>query len=209
MSNAEGYIKKIFTREGSGNKGKWALDNFLIADESGEDIGWFGNGFRENAEVAPKCSEGDYITFNWEQDGKYQNIVKGTAVVKKDKAPAPAPASGGENSRGSATTTSSGSTQQNIHYQNSRTAAIEVVGMLLENDGLSITGAKSKAGQSKRYDEIVASVNKLTVQFYTDLESFRLFDTVADAGEVDTSADGPLPDAEEAPVASEDNDEPL
>ncbi len=206
-SSAEGYIKKVFTREGQGKRGPWALDNFLIADENGEDIGWFGNGFREDASVPPKAVEGDYISFDWEQDGKFQNIVKGTAVIKKDRAPAPAAAESGAAPAVPAAA-SKGSTQQNIHYQNSRTAAIEVVGMLLANDGLPITTNKAKAGQPKRYDEITAAVNKLTVQFYNDLESFRLFDSVADAGIVDTSADGELPEGEVTQVM-EDGDEPL
>lgn len=209
MSNkVEGFIGKIFTKTGGSGKRAWALDNFLIQDPDGEDIGWFGNGFRDDVDVAPKCKEGDYIVFEWEQEGKYQNIVKGTAAIRApEKAPertqkqAPA-ASGGDQS-----------TQQNIHYQNSRTAAIELVGLLLDSDALPVTGAKTKAGQAKRFDEISAAVDQITVRFFNDLESFRLFDTVADTGEVDTSPDGDLPedsgnDAPSAPAA-DDGDEPL
>ena len=207
MSNkVEGFIGKIFTKTGGSGKRAWALDNFLIQDPDGEDIGWYGNGFRDDPKVAPKCSEGDYIIFEWEQDGDYQNIVKGSARIR---APEKAP-----ERKQKATTASSGdqSTQQNIHYQNSRTAAIELVAVLLNSDALPVTGAKTKAGQAKRFDEINAAVDQITVRFFNDLESFRLFDTVADTGEVDTSPDGDLPaDSADEPAApaADDGDEPL
>ncbi len=206
MSNkAEGFVQKIFTKDDGGKaKRPWKLDNVLIADTSGEEIGWFGLGFRDDVSVAPKCVEGDYITFEWEADGQYKNIVKGTARIKKD-APAPAQSTVSAPSGGS-----SNSTQQNIHYQNSRTAAIEMVRVLLENNGLSITGTTSKAAQAKRYDEITAAVDKLTVQFYNDLDTFRLFETVDDAGAIDTSADGELPDQDEPAADTGDGeDEPV
>lgn len=206
MSSAEGFIKKVYEKKGSGGKGAWALDNLLIVDENGEDIGWFGLGFRDDASVPPKCKEGDYVTFDWEADGDYKNIVKGSAVIKKDAPKQQAPTAGA--GIGPAIPSGGGSTQQNIHYQNSRTAAIELTGLLLDNDALPKTNAKTAAGVSKRYDEITATVNKLTVQFFNDLESFRLFDTVADAGIVDTSADGQLPESAEVPT-NEDGDEPL
>lgn len=205
----EGFIAKISTKEGSGQRGPWALDNLLLQDENGEDIGWFGLGFRDNANTPPKCQEGDYIRFEYEvvKKGQYENnnIVKGSAKIVKKDVPESAPAA-------SAAPTSAGaakvSTQQNIHYQSSRTAAIELVGILLENDALPHSSVKTKAGQAKAFDEIKASVDKLTVQFFNDLESFRLFDTVADAGDIDVGADGDLPDAEPA-SPSGDEDEPL
>ena len=189
-------------KEGQGKRGKWALDNLLIEQPDGEEV-WYGLGFRDDANVPPKCAEGDYVTFEWEQDGNFKNIVKGSAKIKKQES-APASSAG---SSAPAPATSGGSTQQNIHYQNSRRAAIELVGVLLENDALPHSSTKTKAGQALAFEEIVASVNKLTVQFFNDLESFRLFETVADAGEIDTGADGDLPDAE--PASMEDGDEPL
>ena len=86
-----------------------------------------------------------------------------------------------------------------------------MVAVLLEHNGLPISGAKSKAGEAQRYEEITEAVDKLTVQYFNDLESFRLFDRVADAGDIDTGADGALPDdeVEETVVVMEDGDEPI
>ena len=209
MSNkAEGFITKVFTKEGGSGKRAWALDNVLLSDADGEELGWFGLGFRDDVDVAPKCKEGDYIVFEWEEDGKYRNVVKGTAKIRAaDKAPARKQSTVSPGSAGSAS--SSQGTQQNIHYQNSRTAAIELVSVLLDSDALSITAAKTKAGQAKRFDEIVAAVDKLTVKYFNDLETFRLFETVSDFGVVDTSADGDLPDDEPAGDTADGEDEPV
>lgn len=208
MSNtAEGFIKKMVTREGSGKRGPWALDNILVADAGGEELGWFGLGFRNDVSVAPKCVEGDYLRFEWEPDGQYKNVVKGSARKVKDAPEQQATPT--STAPAAAVTSAVGSTQQNIHYQNSRTAAIELVGLLLEHKALPMTGATTKAGTAARFEEITAAVDKQTVQFYNDLETFRLFETVADAGEIDTGADGQLPDDEGEEVGEDFEDEAI
>lgn len=204
-TKAEGFITKLFTKEGQGGKGPWALDNLLISDAEGEELGWFGLGFRDKAGVPPKVSEGDYILFEWEADGQYRNIVKGSATKRAaDKAPERTAPAASQRASGGAQ-----STQANIHYQNSRTAAIELVGLLLEHDGLPITTNKAKAGQPKRFDEITAAVDQMTVKLYNDLDTFRLFETVADTGTIDTSADGDLPGDEPTDNSGEVDDEPI
>lgn len=211
---AEGYIAKVFTKSGNSKRGKWVADSFKIHDGNGnEDPFFYQMGFRDKGKLdtPPPFAEGDYITFEYEdKDDSARTFKKGTGRVKQGMAapaaPAPAKAAG---AGGGA------QTQQYIHYQNSRTAAVELVGILLENDALPKTGAKTKAGQAARYDEVVGAVNKLTVQFFNDLETFRLLDTVADGGVVDTSADGDLPEDEEEleddiPFGDEeDDDEPV
>ena len=191
----EGYVAKVFTKSGNSARGKWVADSFKIKDADGnEDPFFYQMGFRDKGklEVAPPFKEGDYIAFAYEdKDDSARSFVKGSGKVKSGVAPAPATAPAGGSSGGSH------GTQQNIHYQNSRTAAIEVVGLLLEHKALPITNANSKAGVAARYDEIVDAVNKLTVQLFNDLETFRLLETVADAGVIDTSADGDLPDDED------------
>lgn len=206
----EGFVTKIFTKSGNSARGKWVADSFKIADADGnEDSYFYQMGFRAKGklDVPPAFVEGDYIRFEYEdKDDSARTYKAGTGVkvgnAPEQSAPAPsqAPAASGP--------APVNKTSQNIHYQNSRTAAIETVGLLLENAALPITGAKTKAGEAARYDEIVAAVNKLTVQFFNDLESFRLLDTVADAGVVDTSADEELPE-DEPTVTDESADEPI
>lgn len=212
MSNtAEGYVVKIFTKTGNSARGKWVADSFKIQDDAGnEDPFFYRLGFRDKGslDTPPAIQEGQYIKFSWtDNDDKSRDFVKGSGkiVSGKEGAPAAPQRTGG----GTAPTSN---TQQNIHYQNSRGHAVELVGLLLENDALPKTGAKTAAGVAKRYDEIVEAVDKLTVKFFNDLETFRLFDTVADSGVVDTSADGALPDDEleaDSPETEDDFDDDI
>lgn len=207
----EGFVTKIFTKTGNSARGKWVADSFKIADKDGnEDSFFYQMGFRKKGklDVPPAFTEGDYIRFEYEdKDDSARSYKEGTGVKVGNAPEAPAVTSTPATTAPAAAGKGGRAQSQNIHYQNSRTAAVELVSVLLENNALPITGAKTKAGEAARYDEIVEAVNKLTVQFFNDLESFRLFDTVSDAGEVDTSADEELPDAE--PTVTEDGDEPI
>ena len=206
---AEGFVSKIFTKSGNSKRGKWVADSFKIADEEGnEDPYFYQMGFRDKGQldVPPKFKEGDYIVFDYDdKDDSARTYLAGTGKIKKNKVKPEAPKSQGAPAAGS------GSTQQNIHYQNSRTAAIELVALLLDKDALPITGAKTAAGKAARFEEITQTVDQQTVKFFNDLESFRLFETVQDVGIVDTSADGDLPDEpEDVTVTDEDSaDEPI
>lgn len=194
-----GFVQKINSKSGTNRNGKpYTLSSMKLSDKDGNELpGWYQFGFEK-----PSCKEGDYVKLEATPKGNNWEIVKGSVKVSKNPPAAPrkerqeAGASGGSKDYGQ--------TQKNIHYQNSRTAAIEVIGLLLENDALPMSAAKSKAGQSARFDEILSSVNKLTVQYFNDLETFRLFDTVADAGVVSTAGDGELPDAGEEPEAEDE-----
>ena len=75
--------------------------------------------------------------------------------------------------------------------------------LLLQHDALPVSGAKGKAGESKRFEQVQDFVNKLTVQFYHDVETLRLLDSVADAGDVEVAARGELPEEVEAPAEPE------
>lgn len=213
MSNkTEGFVVKLFTKSGNSARGKWVADSFKIKDKAGnEDPFFYQMGFRDKGKLdtPPSFGEGDYIRFDYDDKDDSARTYKKGSGIKVGNAPTPPPASAPAASQGSASAT--GSTQQNIHYQNSRTAAIQTVETLLSHGGLPISGAKSKAGEAQRYEEITAAIDKLTVQYFNDLESFRLFETVSDSGKVNVSADGALPDdevEEEGPVL-EDGDEPL
>ena len=198
MSNViEGFVGNVSERTGNGKRGPWAVDNLLIQDAQGNDIGWYGLGFRDDPQVPPPVKKGDFVEFQWEQDGQYKKIVKGTAKIKKDapKQTAPAPDAGA----------SPGTNRQDsIVYQSSRKDAIQLVEVLLDNDALPLSAKNTKAGKAARYDEVVAAVNQLTVNFFRDVETLRLFDTVADTGDTDTSAQGELPEDAEPDVSDDE-----
>lgn len=86
---------------------------------------------------------------------------------------------------------------------------LRAAALLLEHDGIPMTKASNKAGEAKRFEEIVAVIDKLTVKFYRDAETGRLLETVADMGVVDTSADGPIPYAPAASDSTTDEDDKL
>lgn len=198
-----GFISKInsVTKNKKSGNGTFTLHSLRIVDKDGNDIdGWFNNGFDPI-----EAKQGDYVKFEAtpSQYGKGHNnfdIVKGSLKVSKNPPAAPAAAteSGPTRSGGGG-----GSQSKNIHYQNSRTAALGAVGLLLEHGGLALPATQSKAGAANRYDLIVGAIDKLTVKYFNDLESFRLLETVADTFEFPTG-DGDLPDSE--PDAFDDNE---
>lgn len=83
-------------------------------------------------------------------------------------------------------------TEPRIRYQNARSAAIEVIGLLLQHDALPASAAKTKAGQAKRFEEVTAAVDKLTVQYFNDTGTLRLLESVADGG-LSQPTTAPLP----------------
>lgn len=199
-----GYIGKVFTKTGSSSKGPWALDNILMKDDQGNDIGWFGNGLRKQADVAPAFKEGDYVSFHWEENDKGYKNVKGEVEVKTPPAPAAAPVG--------ASVAPAANTNHGMNYGNARNCAIQLVEVLLANDALPITKTQSAANRAVRYEEVMAAVDKLTVKFFNDGATYRLLETVADEGVVDTSGDGDLPDADDMnpePTAEGGEHEPL
>lgn len=182
-----GVVEKVFTKRDNNTRGPWAADSLRIS-VNGEDTGyWYQLGFRENINEEPAMKEGDTVEVEYEDKSNVARTVVSARVVTAKPAAAPAASSGGGSS----------STQQNIHYQNSRTRAIAVVDMLLNNKALKLPSAASAAAVAQRYDIILDAVDKITVRFFNDLETFRILDTVADEGEVDTSPDSMLPDEDE------------
>lgn len=216
MSTVEGFVAKLFVKNGKSGNGKpWTAYSLKLEDKNGQEIDtWFGCGFsRPVTASGHEVAEGDYIQFETVEENGRTNVAKNAdnvAVVKRAKNP---PARAGGNSGGGSS--SGGNAQPNIHYQNSRTAAIELVGILAASDALPVTGGKNKGDREKRFQEITTIVDKLTVQFFLDLETqgadgqaFRLLATVADGrGEVHET-DLPGPAAEAEPVTEEPSPEP-
>jgi len=195
MSEFIGYITRIETKSGTSKNGKpYTVYNVTATGKSGEEIrvGW---GFD-----APSFQEGVWVKTTLVQNGNYLNY-KGAPV---EIAPGPAPAAS-TSAPGNQSTGSSGGNdrQASIVYQSSRKDAIHLVDILERSGSLPVSSAKGKAGEAKRYEQIHEIVDKITVQFYHDVETLRLLDTVADAGDVDVAARGELPPEVEAPAEAE------
>lgn len=178
MTEFKGFVQKIAVKSGKSKRPpykSYTLYSIKLADEKGVELEqWFGAGFE-----APPVKEGDYVEVNAEQNDAGYWDVKGIKPLKN--APAKVSAS-------PASAVSSGSnisTQASIHYQSSRNAAIEVLKLLVETKSLPVSSAQTKAGEAKRYEEIMALVDKLTVRFYVDTETQRILKTVTDEGAVE------------------------
>jgi hypothetical protein len=196
MSVFKGFVKKINSKEGRAKSGKpYTLWSAKLENEDGtEQDNWISFGFDK-----PEIKEGDYVKITTEQDGKYLRVTETkrlkNAPARSNKA-APS-ASGGHVS----------STQTSIHYQSARKDAIEALALLIEASALPLTKDTAKAGQAKRYEEVMALIDKLTVRFFHDAETHRLLTTVVDEGAVEADA-GSLPeDSDDEDESAEEADE--
>lgn len=222
MAKFQGFVNKLTTKTGVGKRGPWTLYSFILELEDGSESPWVSFGF----EKAPFV-EGDYIAFETdEKDGRH-NYRKGSgskpanppARASARTSAAKGAAGTGSNVKAAATGANSGAAgagagrQTSIIMQHSQEMAISAVGVLLTHNALPMSGAASKAGEAKRFSEITAMMDKLTVKFYNDAATGRLLDTVADTV-IDTVPDAPLPvskkKAEQQPAATDDDlaDEP-
>ena len=212
----KGFVAKIFPKEGKKKDGKkWFLNSFKLVDENGtEDPMFYSLGFN----VPCKFAEGDYIQFKAEASDRdtQMDVVKGSGSKPKNP---PARKAGKKPSNAASTEKNSelfGSiggynTEDDIKRMSitaARSSAVELVSAMLEHDALPMS--KAKNGQAKRYDEIVAFVDKLTVKFFFDTASGRILELVADEGKVDV-AKNDLPDQDDNsdPVEKEDDAIPL
>lgn len=193
----KGFIGRINTKSGQGRRGPWTLYSTKLQDEAGKDSSdWISFGFDR-----PSVKEGDYVKITVDTvDGR----EKVTEVKKLKNPPARAEKASSSGSTGSG---SAVSTQSSIHYQNSRTAAIATVSLLIQSDSLALPKANTKPGEAKRFAIIAAAIDKFTVQYYNDLETMRLLETVADAGVTNSDPDSPLPDDADGDAPDEDEEE--
>jgi hypothetical protein len=187
----EGFLKKLNTKTGSGRKGPWTLYSGKIAKADGSEYDeWVSFGFTK-----PNAVEGGYYIIETEKDDKGYQKVKSVTEAKAPAAAQAAQSSGG----GSAPN----ARQDSIIYQSSRKDALLFVELAIKLDALPFIQTTGKAGQAKRFDELQALVDKLTVQFFHDVDTLRLLDSVEDAG----AEDEPVPGASDSDAAKEDDDE--
>jgi hypothetical protein len=177
----KGFIAKINARNVNTRRGPSTSYSLRLEREDGTEIDkWFSFGFKK-----PPVNEGDFVKLTYTENDRgfldvdeLKPLKNGPARSQKES---PARGASGGGASGARSADPKGPT---IHYQNSRTAAIDVVALMLANDALPITEAKTKAGTAKRYEEILALINKITVQFFFDVETLRLTKSVTDAGAV-------------------------
>jgi hypothetical protein len=93
---------------------------------------WYGYGFEE-----PSFTAGQTISFNYRENGKFKNIDKASVQVSGSAAPAKsAPVANAAPARND-------DRQLSIVHQSSRNAAIELVGVLLQNSAVSMPAKKA------------------------------------------------------------------
>jgi hypothetical protein len=97
--------------------------------------------------------------------------------------------------------------QDSIIYQSSRKDALSLIGLLISQDALPISVAKTAAGKAKRYEEVMALVDKLTVQYFYDVSTLRNLDRVQDGG-AEAAAPAGLPEDDQETQAEAAKDEP-
>jgi hypothetical protein len=228
-----GFVRRVFVKDGTGRNGKpYQLFSFKIATPEGkEDPTWYQLGFTapnvkaDFDQAANKYTDGgSYVKFSGEPaaDGKSFKVDE-TSIKRLKNPPArqavQAPAGGGKGGKSggggpkekdSALFGKIGgyNTEDDVRrmsYSSARGDAVAVVELLLANDGLAITGAKTKAGQAKRFDEIVAAIDKLTIKYFFDNASGRQLTLVADTL-VKTPTAAALPDDNEDETDVEDTE---
>lgn len=198
MAQFTGEIKKINSRSGKGKKPpyrSWTAYSLIVAQENGEESGWLNAGFE-----APPFNEGDYVTVTTETGAKgYEDIKE---IVKAER---PAQSKANTGASGEVSEEGIADKQTQIVLQHSQEMAIAEVALLIANNALPLSAATNKGGTAKRFEEIHAAINKLTVERFFDVVTGRLLETVADAGEVDLSADAQVPAANDDKATGTDD----
>lgn len=172
---SQGTVQAIESKSGQGRRGPWTLWRVQI------DGRWYSYGF----DAPPPAKEGDVVSFAAVDGDKGANIVKGSLAVIQPttKAKSEVPA---------ASTTQPDRTVS-IVMQHSQEMAIRHVSNLLTAGAISLSGT-GKASEAKRYAELTAITDKLTIKFYNDAVAGRLLGVVADTPPVaETAADSPIP----------------
>ena len=176
-----GYVKKATVKTGTSRRGPWTLHGAFIDNGTGNDV-YISVGFEQ-----PTFKEGDYGSFAYKDDGKFKNLETFTKL--------PAPERESINtSPNTAHPQSPADRNASIVYQSSRKDAIAVLGLLIDKDALPLSKAAGGAGIAKRYEEIMALVDKLTVRYYNDVGTLRVLETVEDENDHTHNAE---PDTDE------------
>lgn len=148
MAQVKGVVQEITQREVSGGRTAYSLK---IAGQS------YGAGLYK-----PKCKEGDYVTFDVEENGQYKNVgrnslkvsdYKPTAEESAPAASAPAAkASGGWDDR-----------QDTISRQAASNTAIAFMQIMSDNEALGLPKSDAKGAKAKA---LIAILHRLEQEIY-------------------------------------------
>ena len=155
MAQVKGVVQAIEQKEVSGGRTAYSL---RVGGQS------YGAGL-----FKPKCSEGDYVTFEEERNGNYKNIARNSLKVSDYKpAPedAPAPTKSAAKTTGvdwDAKAKADAERQDTISRQASSNSAIAFMQIMSANDALGLPKSTAKGAQAKA---LTALLRKLEVEFY-------------------------------------------
>jgi hypothetical protein len=199
-----GTLVVLNTKKGNGARGPWTAYSGKVVRPNGEEYEeWLSFGFKK-----PDCAQGDEVVITAKKEEGFWKVTDVEVTKPADSEESGSVASSGSgtgaSSAGSSVPQESSSSkaspsgkEQKIHYQNSRTAAIQVADLLLKHKAVPLSATTGKAGEAKRFEEVTALVNKLTVILYHDLESFRLVNDIEDVYEAQPAAEPGFDDAQE------------
>jgi hypothetical protein len=193
-----GTVVFLNTKEVQGRNGPITAYSCKVAKANGEEYKeWVSLGFKR-----PAFKQGDEVVIACKEENGFWRAVdvevtkEATADEAGDQEPAErvSGASGSKASGASSGRAASSSSSKmtpadwdlkdrKIQYQSSRNAAIELVNLLLTHKAAPLTATAGKAGDAKRFEEVTALVDKLTVKFQHDTETFRLLNDIEDAYE--------------------------
>ena len=208
------FVSKLTTKTGNGPRGPWTAYSAKLQDKDGNELpGWYQMGFKE-----PPCKEGDYIKLEAQAKGSNWTVQEGSIRVSKNPPAAPAPKggnSGGKSYSGPQTKKSDlfgeiggYNTEDDIRrmsYSAARSDAIRTAELLMAANAIPFVKADAKAGKAKNFDLLVATIDKLTVEFFFDAATGRKLETVADPVEP-PKVEEELPDSEPEVDDFEDDD---
>ena len=150
------------------------------------------------------AQDGDKAKFDWDTNGKYKNVIKGTCVIKKGTGSAGA--GGGSSNYAqkekywAEKEVRDIGTQQKISYAGALNTAVCMVNAMLERELLKLGGKKADA-----WDAFEAYVNDLAETLYVRIQSAPEYHEELMAGSSPPVQD--TPEGLDDPEASEEEDE--
>lgn len=204
MSQYTAFIKKLSSHNGVGKTGKpWTAYSLKLSDVDGNELEpWFQCGFKAPTFAGNPLKEGDYVRLNGEVNAKGAVAVDLDSIKVSKNPPARAAEAVADKPKSGGGSYNSDVQRADRAYHAARGTAVDLISVLLEQNSLPVAAAQGKAGKAKRYNEILAFLDKLTVQFFRDEfvegyeDTFRVLTEVADAGIEDDYAGNDLPDQE-------------
>ena len=142
-----GVVQEVIRR--SLNNGKSAFDIVVAGDKYGAGL------------FAPKCKEGDFVTFDVQYNGNFKNVERGTLKVSANKPANTGSSTPSQNVR--AASNSFDARQDAISRQAASNTAIAWINLLHTAGALPIAASKSKGSQQEALDTIRRQYEK---EFY-------------------------------------------